>query len=107
MTIDTTTTSPLAAVLDATERAVHADPTAAAALFKASGSSTGPVTTTIGLGRHTVQTDEPASLGGQDSVPNPVEYAPGRPAVLPGRHLPVLGRQARHRGRGHRHLDRG
>jgi hypothetical protein len=31
MTIDTTTISPLAAVLDATERAVHADPAAAAA----------------------------------------------------------------------------
>jgi len=75
MTIDTTTISPLAAVLDATERAVHADPAAAAALFKARGSSTGPVTTTIGLGRHTVQTDEPATLGGQDSAPNPVEYA--------------------------------
>jgi uncharacterized OsmC-like protein len=79
MTIDTTTTttttSPLAAVLDATERAVQADPAAAAALFKAAGSSTGPVTTTIALGRHTVQSDEPASLGGQDGAPNPVEYA--------------------------------
>jgi len=75
MTIDTTTTNPLAAILEATERAVHADPTAAVALFKARGTSTGPVTTTIGLGRHSVQTDEPASLGGQDSAPNPVEYA--------------------------------
>ena len=75
MTIDTNTTSPLAAVLDATERAVHADPAAAAALFTARGSSTGLVTTTIALGRHTVETDEPASLGGQDGAPNPVEYA--------------------------------
>lgn len=75
MTTDTSTTGPLAAVLDATERAVHADPGAAAALFTARGSSTGPVTTTIGLGRHTVLTDEPASLGGQDGAPNPVEYA--------------------------------
>ena len=75
MTIDTTTISPLAAVLEATQRAVHADPAAAAAVFSARGSSTGPVTTTIGLGRHIVQTDEPASLGGQDGAPNPVEYA--------------------------------
>jgi uncharacterized OsmC-like protein len=78
MTIDTTTTttiSPLAAVLDATELAVHTNPDAAAALFTAAGSSTGPVTTTIALGRHTVQSDEPASLGGQDGFPNPVEYA--------------------------------
>lgn len=71
----TTTTNPIAAVLEATERAVDADPSAAAARFTARGSSSGPVTTTIGVGRHTVQTDEPASLGGQDSAPNPVEYA--------------------------------
>lgn len=70
-----TTPNPLAAVLEATEGAVRADPAAAAALFTARGSSTGPVTTTIGLGRHTVRTDEPPSLGGQDSAPNPVEYA--------------------------------
>ena len=75
MTIDTITISPLAAVLDATELAVHADPAAAAAVFKARGASTGLVTTTIALGRHTIQTDEPATLGGHDSAPNPVEYA--------------------------------
>ena len=54
MTIDTTTISPLAAVLDATKRAVQADPAAAAAVFKARGSSTGLVTTTIALGRHKI-----------------------------------------------------
>lgn len=78
MTIDTTATttiSPLAAVLDATARAVHANPANAAALFTAAGSSTGPVTTTIALGRHTIQSDEPAILGGEDAFPNPVEYA--------------------------------
>jgi uncharacterized OsmC-like protein len=74
VTTDTTTRS-LTAVLDSTERAVHADPAAAAALFKARGSSTGAVSTSVELGRHTVQTDEPASLGGQDTAPNPVEYA--------------------------------
>lgn len=75
MTIDVATSSPLITALDATTGAIEADPTAAAARFRASGSSTGPVTTTIALGRHTIYTDEPAPLGGADGAPNPVEYA--------------------------------
>lgn len=75
MTIEFAPTSPLATALDATTGAIEADPRTAAARFRASGSSTGPVTTTIALGRHTIQTDEPAALGGQDDAPNPVELA--------------------------------
>lgn len=76
MTITETPIShPLNTVRHAVATAVHADPTAAAAVFMAEGTSTGPVSTTVSVGRHTIHTDEPAHLGGKSHAPNPVQYA--------------------------------
>lgn len=76
MTIsDTRVPHPLNAVRGALAKAVQADPTAASATFSARGTSTGPVSTTIAIGRHTIHTDEPSHLGGKDTAPNPVQYA--------------------------------
>lgn len=81
MTISDTTISntrgphPLKAVRGAVAKAVQADTTAAHATFRARGTSTGPVSTTIAIGRHSIHTDEPAHLGGKDTAPNPMQYA--------------------------------
>ena len=66
---------PLSTVRRAVATAVQVDPTAAGAVLKATGTSTGPVSTAISVGRHTVYTDEPANLGGKNSAPTPVQYA--------------------------------
>ena len=76
MTISSTRNShPLSVVRGAIASAVRRDPTAAAAVVRAHGASTGLVSTTIDVGRHTVHTDEPANLGGKNTAPNPVQYA--------------------------------
>ena len=67
----------LAAIVTATTGAVGADPTLAAVQFSATGASTGWVATDLATRQHAFVVDEPASLGGDDSAPNPVEYALG------------------------------
>jgi uncharacterized OsmC-like protein len=63
------------AVIDATGAAVADDPTAAAALFRATGTGGDGVRTEIRIGRHDVVVDEPPALAGADAAPNPVEAA--------------------------------
>jgi uncharacterized OsmC-like protein len=74
MSNGTTTIDPLLRIVNSTERQIKDDPSKAAALFKADGSGTGRVSSTIRIGRFTVDADEPAALG-DDAAPNPVEYA--------------------------------
>lgn len=73
--VETPISHPLSAVRRAVAAAVQADPAAASAVFTAEGTSTGPVSTTISVGRHTIHTDEPTNLGGKNKAPSPVQYA--------------------------------
>lgn len=67
----------LSAVITGTADAVAADPTRAAVQFTVTGAATGSVATDVQARQHTFVVDEPASLGGDDSATNPVEYALG------------------------------
>lgn len=67
----------LGAIISATSSAVAQDPSRAAAQFTATGRSTGSVATDVSTRQHGFVVDEPASLGGDDSATNPVEYALG------------------------------
>jgi uncharacterized OsmC-like protein len=67
----------LATVVSATADAVATDPTRAAVQFTVTGAATGSVATDVQARQHTFVVDEPASLGGDDSATNPVEYALG------------------------------
>ncbi|MEO6825764.1 MAG: OsmC family protein [Microbacteriaceae bacterium] len=66
--------NPLAAIIAATESDVAADVSKAAAVFRVAGSSTGRVSSTIRIGKFTIDADEPPALG-EGTAPNPVEYA--------------------------------
>lgn len=63
------------AITSATVSAVAEDPTRAAVQFTAAGRGTGAVATDVRSRQHTFVVDEPASLAGDDSAANPVEYA--------------------------------
>ncbi len=65
--------TPLNDIVEATARAVADDPAAAQVLFAAAGIGTGTVGSTVTAGIHTVRVDEPATLGGGGTAPNPVE----------------------------------
>ena len=65
----------LDSIIDATADAVAQDSANAGAVFRASGSLTTGVATEVTAGRHTFVVDEPPALGGEDSAPNPVEFA--------------------------------
>jgi uncharacterized OsmC-like protein len=67
----------LGAIISATGSAVAEDATRAAFEFRAEGRSTGSVATDVRIRQHLFVVDEPASLGGDDSATNPVEYALG------------------------------
>lgn len=58
----------------ATHDAVTADAANALALFSAAAVGHDEVASTVRLGRHTVEVDEPPALGGQGAAANPVEY---------------------------------
>jgi uncharacterized OsmC-like protein len=62
-------------VITATTDAVGQDPSNAQALVRTSGNLTGPTRVSLRSGRHGVTVDEPASLGGADEAPGPVDYA--------------------------------
>ncbi|HET9655735.1 MAG TPA: OsmC family protein [Kineosporiaceae bacterium] len=66
----------LTAIIDATAAAVADDASRAGVTFKATGSST-VISTTVRARQHRFLVDEPATLGGEDSAANPVEYALG------------------------------
>jgi len=67
----------LIGILAATAEAVAADPVRAHVRFTASGTAVGAVATDLTARQHHFVIDEPASLGGDDSATNPVEYALG------------------------------
>ncbi|HWS58830.1 MAG TPA: OsmC family protein [Actinotalea sp.] len=67
----------LLGIIAATGEAVAQDATRAQVRFAATGRSTGAVATDVRSRQHTFVVDEPASLGGDDSSTNPVEYALG------------------------------
>ncbi|MET7769496.1 OsmC family protein [Nocardia sp. NPDC005366] len=71
MTTDLST--PLNDIVDATATAVAGDPAAALVVFRATGTPEGAVGSAISLGRHTLRVDEPPTLGGAGTAPNPVE----------------------------------
>ena len=70
-------TERLGAIITATAGAVAADPGNAGVVFRATGTGTGWVATDLSSRQHAYVVDEPASLGGDDSAANPVEYALG------------------------------
>lgn len=73
-TINPLFANPLSAIVEATGRTFRADPAQADAVFTATGQGTGRVSSTIRVGKYTVDVDEPGALG-DDAAPNPVEYA--------------------------------
>ncbi|SKK78634.1 OsmC-like protein [Mycobacteroides abscessus subsp. massiliense] len=70
----TASATSLNAITDATREAVTDKPAAAHVVFKASAQPEGTVGSEISLGKYRVHVDEPPSLGGQNTAPNPVEY---------------------------------
>lgn len=70
-------TERLGAITTATRSAVDDDASRAAVTFEATASGTGWVASDIATRQHRFVVDEPASLGGDDSAANPVEYALG------------------------------
>jgi uncharacterized OsmC-like protein len=65
----------LTTVIAHTRKAVTDDPAAARVLFTAQGTLTGVTEVAVRTARHAFTVDEPPSLGGGGSAPNPVEYA--------------------------------
>lgn len=70
----TTSTNQLAAVVAATNDPAAADPANAQVVFRASAVAHDAVASTISLGKYSVEVDEPPTLGGDNTAPNPVEY---------------------------------
>lgn len=67
----------LGGIIDATAAAVAGNPGAAQVVFSSTGTAAGTVATDVRSRQHAWVVDEPASLGGDDSATNPVEYALG------------------------------
>lgn len=70
----TTSTNHLAAVVAATREPAAADPANARVVFRAAAVAHDAVASTVSLGQYRVEVDEPPSLGGENTAPNPVEY---------------------------------
>ncbi|MBJ8343683.1 OsmC family protein [Antrihabitans sp. YC2-6] len=70
----TASSTRLGAIIDATADAVAADVANAHVVFRAAGAAQGAVGSAIKLGTYTVNVDEPPTLGGEDTAPNPVEF---------------------------------
>lgn len=71
----------LTGITEATAAAVGAQPVAAKALFSVTATNPGSVLTRVTSRGHTLDLDEPASLGGDDTAINPVETALAAPAA--------------------------
>ncbi len=71
-----TTGSPghLGRVVAANRDAVAADAANGQVVFRASATAHDAVASTVRLGAHRIEVDEPPPLGGEDKAPNPVEY---------------------------------
>ncbi|HQY34733.1 MAG TPA: OsmC family protein [Actinotalea sp.] len=67
----------LVGIIAATAGAVAQDASRGLVAFTATGTATGSVATDVRTRQHGFVVDEPASLGGDDSATNPVEYALG------------------------------
>ena len=59
----------------AIEEQIASDAAKARVVFSASGALDGPTHVTLAAREHTIEVDEPDSLGGADTAANPVEYA--------------------------------
>lgn len=70
----TSSTTQLAAVVAATSDPAAADPAKSQVVFRASAVAHDAVASTITMGRYTAEVDEPPTLGGENTAPNPVEY---------------------------------
>jgi uncharacterized OsmC-like protein len=70
----TTSLSHLAKVIAANHDAGASDTASAQVVFRASATAHDAVASTVGLGQHSVEVDEPPPLGGEGKAPNPVEY---------------------------------
>ncbi|OBI84152.1 OsmC family protein [Mycobacterium asiaticum] len=70
----TTSTTHLGGVISATQDAVAVDKANAQVVFRASATAHDAVASTVSLGAHRVEVDEPPLLGGEGKAPNPVEY---------------------------------
>ncbi|HET8588352.1 MAG TPA: OsmC family protein [Nakamurella sp.] len=66
--------TPLTRIVDATAEALTAEPARAVVVFDAAATGHDAVASTIALGEYRVEVDEPPSLGGADTAPNPVQY---------------------------------
>ncbi|GAA5063212.1 OsmC family protein [Nocardia callitridis] len=69
----TNSRTPLNDIVDATAAAIADNPANALAVFRAAGVPEAAVGSAITTGKHTVRVDEPATLGGEGTAPNPVE----------------------------------
>lgn len=69
--------SELKTTLDNVADAVTLNPSAAAAVLRATSELVGPFAVDVSTGDHCFRVDEPALLGGEGSGPNPVEHAIG------------------------------
>lgn len=65
----------LTEVIAATHDAVASDPANAHATFRADSELVGVTEVAVRAGSHTFTVDEPVTLGGGGTAPNPVEYA--------------------------------
>ncbi|WP_046317193.1 OsmC family protein [Mycobacterium sp. UM_Kg1] len=70
----TTSLTGLAAVVAATRDPAAADPAGSQVVFSASAVGHDAVASTVTLGQYSVEVDEPPTLGGENTAPNPVEY---------------------------------
>lgn len=70
----TTSTNHLAGIIAATGDAIAADTANAQVVFRASATAHDAVASTVTLGKYRVEVDEPSTLGGGHTAPNPVEY---------------------------------
>ena len=61
-------------VFSGTQAALSADPAQALAAFRAQSRLGDGVDSAVSIRQFSIQVDEPAGLGGQDTAPNPVEY---------------------------------
>ncbi|HEU0191779.1 MAG TPA: OsmC family protein [Mycobacterium sp.] len=70
----TSSTAHLAGLITATGDAVAADKTNGQVVFRAAAEAHDAVASTVKLGQYRVEVDEPPTLGGENTAPNPVEY---------------------------------
>ncbi len=69
-----TALSHLNSVTSATRDAIAKDPKNANAVFRAAAVAHDAVASTVTVGKYSVEVDEPPTLGGENTAPNPVEY---------------------------------